>query len=103
MYAVVETGGKQYKVQPGDVIFVEKMEASEGETVKLDRVLMVSKDDGIVIGNPVVEGASVTAKVIKNGKGPKIMVFKYKPKKNYRRRQGHRQPYTKLQIEAVEA
>jgi len=103
MYAVVETGGKQYKVQPGDVIFVEKINAGEGETVKLDRVLMVSKDDGIVTGNPVIEGASVTAKVIKNGKGPKIMVFKFKPKKNYRRRQGHRQPYTKLQIEAVEA
>jgi len=103
MYAVVETGGNQYKVQPGDVIFVEKIEAGEGETVKLDRVLMVGRDDGIVTGSPTVEGASVTAKVVKNGKGPKIMVFKFKAKKNYRKRQGHRQPYTKLQIEAVEA
>lgn len=103
MYAVVETGGKQYKVQPGDVIFVEKLEASEGDVVTLGRVLMVSSDKGLITGSPTVDGASVTAKVIKNGKSPKIMVFKFKAKKNYRRRQGHRQPYTKLQIEAIEA
>lgn len=103
MYAVVETGGKQYKVQPGDVIYVEKLEANEGDTVTLDRVLMINGDKGLVTGSPMVDGASVSAKVIKNGKSPKIIVFKFKAKKNYKRRQGHRQPYTKLQIEAIEA
>lgn len=102
MYAIVETGGKQYRVQEGDVIYVEKLEADVGDTVVLDRVLAVSKDSGFTAGTPYVAGASVRAKVEKHGRGRKIIVFKYKPKKNYRRKQGHRQPYTKLLIEKIE-
>jgi len=103
MYAIIETGGKQYKVQEGDVLYIEKLEAGEGETVKFDRVLAVSKADGLVVGAPVVAGAAVSAKVEKQGKDRKIVVFKYKAKKNYRRKQGHRQPYTKVVIEKIEA
>ncbi|MHC6179045.1 50S ribosomal protein L21 [Clostridium sp. JNZ X4-2] len=104
MYAVVATGGKQYKVSEGDVIYVERLEAEVDSTVELDKVLMVSKDDtGLVIGKPVVEGAKVDAKVLAQGKSKKIIVFKYKAKKDYRRKQGHRQPYTKLQIEKINA
>jgi len=103
MYAIIETGGKQYKVQEGDTIFVEKLNANEGDTVTFDRVLAVSKEDGLVAGTPVVSGATVTAKVEKHVKGQKIIVFKYKPKKNYRRKQGHRQPYTKVVIEKIQA
>lgn len=103
MYAIIETGGKQYKVQEGDVIFVEKLPAGEGEQVTFDRVIAVSKDDGFVAGTPVVAGASVTGKVEKHVKGKKIIVFKYKPKKNYRRKQGHRQPYTRVVIEKIQA
>jgi large subunit ribosomal protein L21 len=103
MYAIIETGGKQYKVQEGDTIFVEKLNANEGDTVTFDRVLAVSKEDGLVAGSPVVSGATVTAKVEKHVKGQKIIVFKYKPKKNYRRKQGHRQPYTKVVIEKIQA
>ena len=100
MYAVIETGGKQYKVQYGDVIFVEKLAAEENATVEF-KVIALGGDDGLKIGNPYVEGASVTGKVLKNGKGKKITVFTYKPKKNETRKMGHRQPYTKVQIEAV--
>ncbi|SHG88429.1 50S ribosomal protein L21 [Tepidibacter thalassicus] len=103
MYAIVETGGKQYKVSEGDVIFVEKLEANEGDVVTLDKVLACSKDGNLVVGNPVVDGANVEAKVLKQGKAKKIIVFKYKPKKDYRRKQGHRQPYTKLVIEKINA
>ncbi|MGG1312399.1 MULTISPECIES: 50S ribosomal protein L21 [Cohnella] len=103
MYAIIETGGKQYKVQAGDVIFVEKLSANEGDTVTFDRVLAVSGDNGFVTGTPLVAGASVTAKVEKHVKGEKIIVFKYKPKKNVRRKQGHRQPYTKVTIESIKA
>lgn len=103
MYAVVATGGKQYKVSEGDVIYVEKLEAEVDSTIELDKVLMVNKDEGLVVGKPVVEGAKVKAKVLKQGKAKKIIVFKYKPKKDYRRKQGHRQPYTKLQIEKIDA
>lgn len=103
MYAIIETGGKQYKVQEGDVLFVEKLVNGEGETVTFDRVLAVSKESGLVIGSPVVSGASVSAKVEKQGKDSKITVFKYKAKKNYRRKQGHRQPYTKVVIEKIQA
>jgi len=102
MYAVIETGGKQYKVQEGDVLFVEKLSVSEGEEYTFDKVLAVSKGDELLTGNPV-EGVTVTAKVLGQGKGKKIIVFKYKPKKNYRRKQGHRQPYTKVQIEKINA
>lgn len=103
MYAIIETGGKQYKVQEGDVLFIEKLNAGDGESVTFDRVLAVSKEDGLVAGTPVVSGASVTAKVEKHGKGHKVVVFKYKPKKNYHKKQGHRQPYTKVTIEKIQA
>ncbi|MFD1886398.1 50S ribosomal protein L21 [Paenibacillus wenxiniae] len=103
MYAIIETGGKQYKVQEGDVLFIEKLEAADGESVTFDRVLAVSKEDGLVTGLPLVENATVTAKVEKHGKGHKIVVYKYKPKKNYHKKQGHRQPYTKVTIEKIQA
>lgn len=103
MYAVIETGGKQYKVAEGDAIYVEKLAAPVGEQVVLDRVLLVNKDGNVVVGTPVVANAQVTAKVEEHGKGEKIIVFKYKPKKNYRRKTGHRQPFTKLLIEKIEA
>ncbi|MBO9598094.1 50S ribosomal protein L21 [Cohnella panacarvi] len=103
MYAIIETGGKQYKVQAGDVIFVEKLAANAGESITFDRVLAVSKDGGLTTGAPLVAGASVTGKVEQQVKGEKIIVFKYKPKKNYKRKQGHRQPYTKVTIESIKA
>ncbi len=103
MYAIIETGGKQYKVQEGDELYVEKLDQEEGSTVTFDRVLGVGNDAGFTAGTPVVEGAVVTAKVERHGKGRKITVFKYKPKKNYRRKQGHRQPYTKIVIEKIQA
>ncbi|MCZ8513356.1 50S ribosomal protein L21 [Paenibacillus filicis] len=102
MYAIIETGGKQYKVQEGDVVYIEKLEAGEGDSVTFDRVLAVSKENGLVFGAPVVSGASVSGKVEKHGKGEKIIVYKYKAKKNYRRKQGHRQPYTKVVIEKIQ-
>ena len=101
MYAIIETGGKQYKVNEGDVIFVEKLEVAEGDKITFDRVLVVSDADGIKVGAPVVEGATVTANVVKNGKGKKVVVMTYKPKKNEKRKMGHRQPYTKVQIEKI--
>lgn len=104
MYAVVVTGGKQYRVTEGDVVYVEKLNAEVDSTVELDNVLVVSKDNGeLVVGKPVVEGAKVTAKVLAQGKDKKIIVFKYKRKKDYRKKQGHRQPHTKIQIEAINA
>ena len=104
MYAVVMTGGKQYRVSQGDVIYVEKLDVEVDSTVELNEVLVVSKESGeLVVGKPVVSGAKVTAKVLSQGKNKKIIVFKYKRKKDYRRKQGHRQPFTKLQIESIEA
>ena len=102
MKAIIETGGKQYKVAEGDVLFIEKLDAEAGEGVVFDKVLALLGDEA-KIGTPVVEGAKVDATIVKNGKGKKIMIFKYKPKKNYRRRQGHRQPYTKVQIGKIHA
>lgn len=102
MFAVIETGGKQYKVQYGDVIYVEKLAAVEDSFVEF-KVVALSDENGVKIGTPYVEGASVTGKVLKNGKGKKITVFTYKAKKNEQRKMGHRQPYTKVQIEAVNA
>ena len=99
MYAIIETGGKQYKVSEGDSIFIEKLEAAEGETVTFDKVLVVADGDKVNVGAPAVDGASVTAKVEKQGKSKKIYVFKMKRKKNYRRKKGHRQPFTKVTIE----
>ncbi|MGI6604642.1 MAG: 50S ribosomal protein L21 [Firmicutes bacterium] len=101
MYAVIETGGKQYRVQEGDVIFVEKLAQDPDTVVEFDRVLLVGKEDGVKLGTPVVQEAKVTAKVLEQGKGPKIIGLKYKAKSNYRRRYGHRQPYTKVQIEGI--
>ncbi|GIM29215.1 50S ribosomal protein L21 [Clostridium polyendosporum] len=103
MYAVVKTGGKQFRVQQGDVIFVEKLNAEVDSTVELTEVLAVAKDGELTVGKPVVEGAKVVAKVVAQGKAKKIVVFKYKPKKDYRRKNGHRQPYTKLVIETIQA
>ena len=102
MYAVIETGGKQYKVSEGDEIFIEKLEVEDGATVTFDKVLAVSNDNGFVAGAPYVSGASVTAKVVRNGKAKKIYVMKYKAKKNEKKKIGHRQPYTKVQIEKIE-
>ena len=102
MYAVIETGGKQYKVEHGDVVFVEKLNVEAGETVTFDKVLIVGGDD-VKVGAPYVAGATVTANVVKNGKDKKIIVYKYKPKKGYHKKQGHRQPYTKVEITAINA
>ena len=98
MHAIIETGGKQYKVTEGDTLFIEKLEAEAGQAITFDKVLAILDGDKATFGTPVVEGAKVDASVVKNGKGKKIIVFKYKPKKNYRRKQGHRQPYTKVTI-----
>ncbi|GMA52364.1 50S ribosomal protein L21 [Alicyclobacillus contaminans] len=103
MYAIVETGGKQYKVAQGDVITVEKLNAEVGAAVTLDKVFLVSGDNGVNVGTPTIAGAKVTATVVEHGKAKKIVVFKYKAKKNYHKKQGHRQPYTKLKIESIEA
>ena len=103
MYAIIKTGGKQYKVAEGDVITIEKLAANEGEAVVFDQVLTVGNDADVKIGTPVVEGAKVTGKVEAQGKDKKILVFKYKAKSNYRKRQGHRQPFTKVVIEKIEA
>ncbi|MFC4776473.1 50S ribosomal protein L21 [Paenibacillus sp. GCM10023252] len=103
MYAIIETGGKQYKVQEGDVLYIEKLDVTAGENVTFDRVLAVSNGEGLVTGAPTVAGASVTATVEKQGRGQKIIVYKYKAKKNYRRKQGHRQPYTKVTIGKIQA
>lgn len=102
MYAIIKTGGKQYKVAEGDVIFVEKLEGEEGAEIVFDQVLTVV-GDSVTVGQPLVAGAKVTGKVVAQGKAKKILVFKYKAKANYRRRQGHRQPYTKVSIEKIEA
>lgn len=102
MYAVIETGGKQYQVKEGDVLFVEKLEA-EGE-ITFDKVILVGRDDGnITTGAPYVSGASVKATLLKNGKAKKITVFTYKPKKHVKKKQGHRQPYSQVRIEAINA
>ncbi|MEE0511483.1 MAG: 50S ribosomal protein L21 [Peptococcaceae bacterium] len=101
MYAIIATGGKQYKVEEGQTLDVELLHAEAGETVEIDSVLMLNKDGEIVTGKPYVEGAKVSLKVVENGKAPKIVVFKYKPKKNYRRKKGHRQPYTRVTVESI--
>ncbi len=101
MYAVFTTGGKQYKVQEGDVIYVEKLNTEAGEKVSFDTVLAVQNDDGIKVGAPYVDGAKIEASVIKNDKAKKITIIKYKSKKNEKKKMGHRQPYSKIQIEKV--
>ena len=103
MYAIIETGGKQYKVAAGDVVFIEKLDVEAESEVVFDKVIAVGGDDGIKVGAPYVDGAAVTAKVIRNGKAKKIYVMTYKPKKNEKRKLGHRQPYTKVEIAAINA
>ena len=102
MFAVIETGGKQYRVNEGDVIFVEKLDVNEGDTIVFDRVLALSIGQSFEVGAPTVAGAKVTAKVLKNGKNKKIYVLKYKAKKNEKKKIGHRQPFTKVQIVKIE-
>ena len=101
MYAIIESCGKQYKVAEGDVVFFEKLDAEEGKKVTFDKVILVSEDGKVQVGNPYVKGVKVEGKVVSHGKGKKIIVFKMKPKKNYRRKQGHRQPYTKVEITSI--
>lgn len=101
MYAVIKTGGKQYRVQEGEVLKLEKLAADVGETVEFDQVLALKNDDGLKVGAPYVEGVRVQGKVLGQGKAKKIIVFKYKPKKNYRKKQGHRQPFTSVRIEKI--
>ncbi|NLL52304.1 MAG: 50S ribosomal protein L21 [Peptococcaceae bacterium] len=103
MYAIIETGGKQYKVQQGDCIKVEKLDVAEGQTLDIDKVLLLAKDGDITIGTPFVNGASVTVKVLGHGKADKVIAFRYKPKKNIRVKRGHRQPYTELSVETINA
>ena len=101
MYAIIEACGKQYKVAEGDVVFFEKLDAEEGKKVTFDKVILVSNDKKIEVGAPYVKGIKVEGKVVSHGKGKKILVYKYKAKKNYRRTQGHRQPYTKVEITKI--
>ena len=101
MYAVIEACGKQYKVTKGDVVFFEKLEAEEGKKVTFDKVVLLSEEGKVEVGAPYVKDIKVEGKVVAHGKGKKIVVFKYKAKKNYKRKQGHRQPYTKVEITAI--
>ncbi len=101
MYAIIESCGRQYKVTEGDVVFFEKLDAEEGKKVTFSNVVLVSDDGKVQIGNPYVKGVKVEGKVVSHGKGKKIIVFKMKAKKNYRRKQGHRQPYTKVEITSI--
>lgn len=103
MYAIVATGGKQYKVQEGDVLRVEKLAGAVGDAIAFEQVLMVGAGEDVRIGQPVVEGAQVKGTIVQQGKNKKILVFKYKRRKRYRRKQGHRQPFTAVKIEAIEA
>ncbi|PKM87951.1 MAG: 50S ribosomal protein L21 [Firmicutes bacterium HGW-Firmicutes-12] len=102
MYAIIETGGKQFKVQEGDILKVEKLDIEQGETIEITKVLAVVKDDEVVVGKPLIEGAKAVLKVLEHGKGDKILVFKYKAKKKYRRTQGHRQPFSRVIVEKIE-
>ena len=101
MYAVIETGGKQYKVTEGDVIFVEKLDVEAGAEVSFDKVLLVGEGNDVKVGAPVVDGATVSGKVIKNDKAKKVVVYKYKPKKGFHKKHGHRQPYSKVEISKI--
>ena len=102
MYAVIQTGGKQYKVTEGEVLRVEKLAGQAGDKVTIDQVLMIKDDNGVRIGSPIVQDARVTAEVMEQGRGKQIVVYKYKRRKNYRRKQGHRQAFTKIKIEKIE-
>ena len=101
MYAVIETGGKQYRVQEGDVLNVEKLNAEAGEKIEFTKVLALSDDNGLTVGKPYIENAKVEAEVVANGKAQKVIIFKYKSKKDYRKKQGHRQPFTTVEIKSL--
>lgn len=101
MYAVVRTGGKQYRVSPGDVIDVEKLEGEIGDAIELSEVLLVSDDDGVMVGRPLLEGTTVKAQIVDQARHRKILIFKYKRRKRYRRKAGHRQPFTALKIAEI--
>lgn len=103
MYAIIETGGKQYKVEEGQELMVELLGAEADQVVTVDKVLLVNKDGALQTGKPFIDGAKVNLKVVENAKGPKLVVFKYKAKKNYRRKQGHRQPFSRVIVESIEA
>lgn len=102
MYAVIETGGKQYRVQEGDIITVEKLNVEAGDQIELDKVLVLNDGKELKVGAPYVEGAKVFGEVVENGKGKKVIIFKYKAKKDYRKKQGHRQPYTMIEIKSLD-
>ena len=101
MYAVIETGGKQYRVQEGDIITVEKLNVEAGDKIVFDKVLVLAGEGDLKVGAPYVEGAAVAGEVVENGKGKKVIIYKYKAKKDYRKKQGHRQPYTMVKIESL--
>jgi large subunit ribosomal protein L21 len=101
MYAVIETGGKQYRVEPGATVLVETLPGDTGDAIEFDRVLLISTDDAVAVGRPVVQGARVTGTIVEQGLGPKLTVYKFKRRKNYRKRNGHRQPFTAVQIKQV--
>lgn len=103
MYAVIQTGGKQYQVSEGDILFIEKLPVTAEETITFDEVVAVGKDSGLTVGAPFVKGATVSATVLKNGRAKKITIFTYKSKKSEKKKQGHRQPYTQVRIEAIKA
>ncbi len=103
MYAVIETGGRQYRVAVGDTIDVELLDAQVGDSLDIEKVLLVSDDEAVRVGQPLIEGARVRATVLEHGKGPKVVAFKYRPKQRYRRTLGHRQPYTRLRIDTIVA
>ena len=101
MYAVIETGGKQYRVQPGETVVVETLPGEAGDAVEFARVLLISDDESVAVGRPIIEGARVTGQILEHGLGEKLTVFKFKRRKNYRKRNGHRQPYTAVKIDQV--
>lgn len=103
MYAIIATGGKQYKVAEGEVVRIEKLFVETGDTVTFDQVLLVSKEGNVTVGSPVIENATVTATVSKEGRGQKVLIFKYKPKKGYHKKQGHRQSFTEVTINKINA
>ena len=103
MYAVIETGGKQYRVQPGETVVVETLPGDAGDAVQFDRVLLIAEDGATAVGRPVIAGAVVTGEIVEQGLGPKLVVYKFKRRKNQRKRNGHRQPYTAVKIGAVQS
>jgi large subunit ribosomal protein L21 len=103
MYAVIQTGGKQYKVQPGETVFLEKLPGDAGDTVEFDEVLLVADDEQVAVGRPLIEGAKVSGEIVEHGRGEKLIVYKFKRRKNYRRKTGHRQAYTAVKISTVQA